>query len=82
MRLTRVLIGVVVLTGTARLSSAQNVNLTVDPDRVLHPVDEKLYGHFLEHIYHSINGGLWGEVVWNRSFEEGLPQAGGRGRRC
>lgn len=32
-------------------------------------IDEKVYGHFLEHIYHSANGGLWGELVWNRSFE-------------
>jgi alpha-N-arabinofuranosidase len=32
-------------------------------------IDEKVYGHFFEHIYHSANGGLWGEQVWNRSFE-------------
>lgn len=32
-------------------------------------IDEKVYGHFFEHIYHSANGGLWGEMVWNRSFE-------------
>jgi alpha-N-arabinofuranosidase len=54
--------------------------LTVDSDKVVKPIDVKLYGHFLEHIYHSLNGGLWGEVVWNRSFEEGLPRPGGRGR--
>ncbi len=29
-----------------------------------------MYGHFLEHIYHSCNGGLWGDLVWNRSFEQ------------
>jgi len=29
-----------------------------------------LYGHFYEHIYHSASGGLWGDQVWNRSFEE------------
>ena len=34
-------------------------------------IDEKVYGHFLEHIYHSCNGGLWGELVWDRSFEGG-----------
>ena len=33
-------------------------------------VDDHIYGHFLEHIYHSCNGGLWGDVVWNRTFEE------------
>jgi len=34
-------------------------------------VDEKVYGQFLEHIYHSVNGGLWGEMIWDRSFEGG-----------
>ena len=48
---------------------------TVAPDRVLNRIDERIYGHFLEHIYHSCNGGLWGEIVWNRSFEDGI--AGG-----
>jgi alpha-L-arabinofuranosidase len=38
---------------------------------VLNPIDEKVYGHFLEHIYHSVNGGLWGDLVWDRSFEGG-----------
>lgn len=58
---------------------AQTAALTVDSDHVVKQVDNRLYGHFLEHIYHSLHGGLWGEVVWNRSFEEGLPRPGGRG---
>jgi alpha-N-arabinofuranosidase len=33
-------------------------------------IDSKIYGQFLEHIYHSVNGGIWGDVIWNRSFEE------------
>ena len=41
----------------------------VDTTNVVNTIDEKIYGHFLEHIYHSANGGLWGEMVWNRSFE-------------
>jgi len=49
---------------------ARKVSYTVDPTRVLNRVDPKVYGHFFEHIYHSANGGLWGEQVWNRSFEE------------
>ncbi len=43
--------------------------LLIEPDEVISEIDEKIYGHFLEHIYHSVNGGLWGELVWNRSFE-------------
>ena len=41
----------------------------VDTTNIVNTIDEKVYGHFLEHIYHSANGGLWGEMVWNRSFE-------------
>ncbi|MFC1794918.1 hypothetical protein ACFL3Q_15190, partial [Planctomycetota bacterium] len=52
------------------LSPARGVTLTVDPDRVVSEIDNKIYGHFLEHIFHSVNGGLWGELVWNRSFEQ------------
>ena len=58
----------------AGLAAAQTVNLTVNTGNVLHPVDPKIYGQFLEHIYHSVNGGIWGEVVWNRSFEETLTE--------
>jgi alpha-N-arabinofuranosidase len=41
----------------------------VNTANVQHNIDEKIYGHFLEHIFHSTNGGLWGDLVWNRSFE-------------
>lgn len=51
-------------------STPSEVNLTVDTARVTGQIDEKIYGHFLEHIYHSCNGGLWGDLIWNRSFEE------------
>ena len=46
-----------------------DAHLTVKVDEVLHEVNPNVYGHFFEHIYHSANGGLWGELVWNRSFE-------------
>ncbi|MDI6450616.1 family 16 glycoside hydrolase [Anaerobaca lacustris] len=60
------------LAATALGQSSQNkgVSYTIDPGKVLNRIDEKVYGHFFEHIYHSANGGLWGELVWNRSFEE------------
>ena len=48
------------------------VEATVNPDKALSRIDNKVYGHFLEHIYNSCNGGLWGELVWNRSFESGI----------
>jgi alpha-N-arabinofuranosidase len=52
------------------------VRVSIDPGRVVGRIDEKIYGQFLEHIYHSCNGGLWGEMVWDRSFEE-TPLIGG-----
>jgi alpha-N-arabinofuranosidase len=52
------------------LSPAQSVMLTIEPDNIVSEIDNKIYGHFLEHIYHSVNGGLWGELIWNRSFEQ------------
>ena len=51
-------------------ASAVDVSLTLKPEQELNRIDEKIYSHFLEHIYNSINGGLWGELVWNRSFED------------
>jgi alpha-N-arabinofuranosidase len=60
------------LTLAAAPAFAQAVHLKVDTTQTLHSIDPKIYGQFLEHIYHSVNGGVWGEVVWNRSFEERL----------
>ncbi len=53
------------------VQSASAVELSVVPDTVVNRIDEKVYGHFLEHIFHSVNGGLWGEIIWDRSFEGG-----------
>lgn len=69
----RILAATCLLAGmlVASAASATEVALILHPDRVLNQIDEKVYGHFLEHIYHSCNGGLWGELVWDRSFEGG-----------
>ncbi|MBB6051455.1 alpha-L-arabinofuranosidase C-terminal domain-containing protein [Armatimonas rosea] len=40
------------------------------------PVSPNLYGIFLEEINHAFDGGLYGELVQNRSFEEGVPPPG------
>ncbi|MBN2505865.1 MAG: DUF1080 domain-containing protein [Verrucomicrobia bacterium] len=70
-------LAVLMLTGCFALGSVAGVaqpgdarvRLTVDTDHPSHAISPRVYGHFLEHIYHSANGGLWGELVWNRSFE-------------
>ncbi|WP_197531026.1 family 16 glycoside hydrolase [Posidoniimonas corsicana] len=56
-------------------TEGRQVQLTVDTGKTLHEVNPNVYGHFYEHIYHSANGGLWGELIWNRSFE--LSNSGG-----
>jgi alpha-N-arabinofuranosidase len=55
----------------AATCTATEVKLSVNTDQVVGKVDERVYGQFLEHIYHSVNGGLWGEMVRARSFEPG-----------
>jgi alpha-N-arabinofuranosidase len=54
----------------AGLAWAQTASLTVNTGNILHTVDPKIYGQFLQHDGHSVYGGLWGDVVWNGSFEE------------
>ena len=49
-------------------SSGQR-SYNINTQNVQHQIDINVYGQFLEHIYHSANGGLWGDLIWNRSFE-------------
>jgi len=60
--------------------SARAAEFTIAPDEVVGRIDEKIYGQFLEHIYHSVNGGLWGEMIWDRSFEGGAAAGGAEWR--
>lgn len=50
----------------------KNTGLEVGSVKPVAAISPLLYGHFYEHIYHSASGGLWGDLVWNRSFEEFL----------
>src|SRR4030042_1635439 len=43
--------------------------LLVDTDRVMGNIDEDIYGHFLEHINHSVVDGLFAEQIRGRGFE-------------
>src|SRR3712207_3068203 len=51
-------------------ATGAEVSVTVKTDVVANTIHKHVYGHFFEHIYHSANNGLWGDVVWNRSFEQ------------
>jgi alpha-N-arabinofuranosidase len=41
----------------------------VDPARVVGRIDVGIYGQFLEHIFNSVHGGLWGDLLRNPSLE-------------
>lgn len=43
--------------------------LLVDTDRVTVPIDRRIYGHFLEHINHSVVDGLFAEQIQGCGFE-------------
>src|SRR5271168_5054315 len=45
-------------------------NLTVDVDRRGHPISPALWGIFFEDINLSADGGIYPELVRNRSFED------------
>lgn len=43
--------------------------LVVDTERATAPVDKRIYGHFLEHINHSVEDGLFAEQIQGWGFE-------------
>ena len=43
--------------------------LPIDTDRVSVPIDKQIYGHFLEHINHSVEDGLFAEQIQGCGFE-------------
>lgn len=51
-------------------SGQRSLRIAFDEQRTENRIRRNLYGFLLEHIYHSVSNGVWGENVWNRSFEE------------
>jgi alpha-L-arabinofuranosidase len=47
----------------------QKVNINIKSGSPSGIIDSKLYGQLFEHIYFSADGGLWGEMIAERSFE-------------
>jgi alpha-N-arabinofuranosidase len=43
--------------------------LLADTDRIAAPIDKRIYGHFLEHINHSVADGLFAEQIRGCGFE-------------
>ncbi len=63
----------VCLTVLSCAEAVRAAELTVDMGQVPRPVSPSLYGIFYEDINHAADGGLYAELVRNRSFEDALP---------
>lgn len=69
MKKTTILIASLLMAAVS-MPAQEQAEVRVDTGKVENRIDPKLYGFLLEHIYHSVSNGIWGENVWNRSFEE------------
>ena len=60
---------VLTVCGALFAQQAQKVNINVKSRTPSGTIDPKIYGQLFEHIYFSADGGLWGEMIAERSFE-------------
>ena len=58
------------LSALALLVPAKPITITVNADQVLHSVSKDLYGIFFEEINCAGDGGIYPELVRNRSFDD------------
>jgi alpha-L-arabinofuranosidase len=54
--------------------SAGSVDLTVHTDQPVKTISDGIYGQFLEHIFNSVHGGLWGDQILNGALESRPPR--------
>lgn len=71
---------ILLLISLAGLGRAQNqepiATIRVNLQKEKAPVSADLYGIFMEEISHAFDGGIYAELIQNRSFEEGLVPPG------
>src|SRR5574344_694168 len=72
----RAVFSAVLATGMVLAASADNAVLEADFSAAKTPVSKDLFGIFYEDINYAADGGLYGELVQNRSFE--FQVSGGR----
>lgn len=51
------------------VAPADPVQLTVHTDQTTKTISTGIYGQFLEHIFNSVHGGLWGDQILNGTLE-------------
>jgi alpha-N-arabinofuranosidase len=59
----------VIICGLISGQQAQKVTINIKSNTPSGIIDSKIYGQLFEHIYFSADGGLWGEMIAERSFE-------------
>lgn len=47
-------------------------SITIEMEGISYPVNKELYGLTIEEINHAIDGGIYAELIQNRSFEDGV----------
>jgi alpha-N-arabinofuranosidase len=65
----RLLVATAVLTASC-VAQSPTVTLHIQVDKPLHPVSPRLYGLMTEEINYSYDGGLYAEMVRNRTFQD------------
>jgi hypothetical protein len=58
------------------VSEAESVVVAIDASHTDPAINPRMYGIFLEEINHGVDGGLYGELVRNRGFEDSRPPEG------
>jgi alpha-N-arabinofuranosidase len=69
MKKTLLIVTAVMVCNIISGQQAQNVNINIKSGTPSGIIDPKIYGQLFEHIYFSADGGLWGEMIAERSFE-------------
>jgi alpha-L-arabinofuranosidase len=57
-------------------SQAETALITIDASKPGPAINPRMYGIFLEEINHGVDGGLYGELIRNRAFEDSRPPEG------
>lgn len=67
--MSALLAGLAVFMPVVAGARGEDVAVAVHADKTANAINPFIYGHFFEHIYNGGDNGIWGEMVWNRSFE-------------
>ena len=66
------ILGTLAIGGSAFAQAVPSATIQVDLAKEKAPVSATLHGIFMEEISHAFDGGLYAELIQNRSFEEGV----------